>query len=114
MAVSPTPTRATTKRSVKAVTEPLAVARFGPDLYLVDNGSHGDDHAQYTVDLREPACTCGDYQYRANSDDRVHKHGCKHIRRVKTERGEIDIAPLLATDLRLDGLLLRAVEGDDG
>lgn len=113
MAVSPTPTPATTKRSVKAATEPLAVARIGPELYLVDNGQHGEDHTQYTVDLREPACTCADYQYRADSDDRVAQHGCKHIRRVRMERGEIDIAPLLATDLRLDGLLLRAVEGDD-
>lgn len=114
MAIAPTPTPATTKRSVQAATQHMAVAREAEDLYLVDNGQRGDDHEQYTVDLREPACTCPDFQYRADSDDRVAEHGCKHIRRVKMERGEIDVAPLLETDLGLDGLLLRAIgqEGD--
>jgi len=108
MAVSPTPTPATTKRSVKAATEPLATAPVAPDLFLVDNGRRGDDHAQYTVDLREPACTCDDYRYREPEG------GCKHIRRVQMEQGEIDLTPLRrAAGLRLDGLLVRALEGDD-
>jgi len=109
MAVSPTP--ATTKRSVAAATEHLAVAEVAEDLYLVDNGKRGDDHAQYTVDAVEPACTCPDFQYRGDGG-RVAEHGCKHIRRVRMERGEIDVTPLLETDLRIDGLLLRALEVD--
>jgi hypothetical protein len=113
MAVTPTPTPATTTRSVRAATEPLAVARIAEDLYLVDNGKRGAEHAQYTVDLREPACTCGDFQYRSE-DSRVAAHGCKHIRRVRMERGEIDIAPLLEADLDLDGLLVRALGEVDG
>jgi hypothetical protein len=110
MAVSRTETPATMQRSVKAATERLATCREADDLHLVDNGKQGDDHDQYRVDLREPACSCPDFQYRADSDDRVAEHGCKHIRRVKMERGDIDIAPLLKTPLDIDPLLLREVE----
>ncbi|SDG44473.1 SWIM zinc finger family protein [Halorientalis regularis] len=105
MAVAPTSTPATTRRSVAAATEYIATCRVAPQLYEVVNDS-GDT---YVVDLREPACTCPDYEYRADSDDRVGEHGCKHIRRVRMERGEIDIAPLRETNLRLDPLLLEAI-----
>jgi len=105
MAVSPTPTPATEARSVRAATAPLATARLADDLYLVDNGKHGDDHAQYTVDVREPACTCGDFRYRDIE--------CKHIRRVKIVQGELDISPLLKAGVSLDAVLRRQLEVDD-
>lgn len=110
MAVSRSETPATMQRSVKAATETLATCREASDLWLVDNGKHGDDHAQYRVDLREPACTCPDYQYRADSDSRVAEHGCKHIRRVRMECGEIDITPLLKTPLDIDPVLQRKLD----
>jgi len=112
MSVEPTPTPATEARSVRAATTPLATARLADELYLVDNGKQGDDHAQYTVDLREPACTCPDYQYRADSDPRVAKRGCLHIRRVRMEQGEMDIAPLREAGVPLDQLLITALEGE--
>jgi len=101
------PTPATTRRSVEAATQRMAVVEIGDGLYLVDNGKHGDDHAQYHVEPDLPACTCGDWEYRS---EELGEDGCKHIRRVRIERGEIDIAPLLRTDLRLDPLLLEALE----
>jgi len=100
-------TPATTARSVRAATEPLAVAPIAPDLYLVDNGKRGEDHRQYTVDPTLPACTCGDWE---NRSAELGADGCKHIRRVRMERGEIDIAPLFETDLDIDDLLLRILE----
>lgn len=108
MAIAPTPTPATTKRSVRAATEFLAIAEVAPELYEVNN----DEGDCYMVNMREPACTCGDYQYRADSNERVSEHGCKHIRRVRMERGEIDVTPLLATDLRIDPLLLENLDDD--
>jgi hypothetical protein len=97
-------TPATTVRSVRAACESLATARLAPDLWLVDNGKHGDDHDQYRVDPDAPACTCPDWQYRSNE---LGAGGCKHIRRVRMVRGEIDITPLLESDARVNGILLR-------
>lgn len=107
-------TPATTTRSVRAATRRLAVCEVAPDLYLVDNGKQGKDHAQYRVDPTLPACECRDWQHRS---DTLGDDGCLHIRRVRMERGEIDITPLLGTDLSLDPLLLEAladVDDDSG
>lgn len=38
----------------------------------------------YEIDLREPSCTCPDWE------DQQPKGGCKHILKVKLERGEVD------------------------
>jgi hypothetical protein len=42
----------------------------------------------YTVDLREPACTCKDFEYREDVTE------CKHIRRVRLVVGQVDIEAL--------------------
>jgi len=42
----------------------------------------------YTVDLREPACTCPDFEYRESVSE------CKHIRRVRIEVGQVDVETL--------------------
>ena len=107
MATAPHSTPATTRRSVEAATQQMAVAEIADGMYLVDNGKRGDDHAQYTVEPDLPACTCGDWEYRS---EQLGEDGCKHVRRVRMERGEIDIAPLRQTDLRLDPLLLEVLE----
>jgi hypothetical protein len=104
-------TPATTARSVRAATEYLAVYEEAPGIYLVDNGKTGDDHEQYTVDPSLPACTCEDWEYRS---DELGDDGCKHIRRCRMERGEIDVTPLLETDLDLDPLLLEAIDAGAG
>lgn len=96
-------TPATTVRSVRAATERLAVAKLADGLYLVDNGKRGAEHNQYTVEPDLPACTCGDWTHRS---EELGADGCKHIRRVRMERGDIDLAPLLRTDLDIDPLLL--------
>jgi len=42
----------------------------------------------YTVDLREPACTCPDFQHREEVT------ACKHVRRVRMEHGMVDVEAL--------------------
>ncbi|UHH24195.1 SWIM zinc finger family protein [Halobacterium noricense] len=42
----------------------------------------------YTVDLREPACSCPDFQHRQSVKE------CKHIRRVRIEVGQVDVETL--------------------
>lgn len=98
-------TPATTVRSVRAATDYMAVAEVAPGIYEVYNA----DGEQYVVDVHGPACTCGDFEYRAGKDFDV-ADGCKHVRRCRFERGEIDVSPLLETDLRIDPLLLRRLE----
>ncbi|MDL0145595.1 hypothetical protein [Halobacterium salinarum] len=44
--------------------------------------------SEYTVDLREPACTCPDFEYRESVSE------CKHIRRVRIELGQVDVETL--------------------
>jgi len=110
MASTPVTTPATTARSVRAATRRLAVYEEAPGLYRVDNGRQGEDHEQYTVEPDAPACTCADWEYRS---EELGDDGCLHIRRVRMERGEIDVAPLLETDLDLDPLLLDVV-GEEG
>lgn len=48
--------------------------------------------SEYTVDLREPACTCPDFEYRESVSE------CKHVRRVRLEVGQVDIE-MLKTEL---------------
>jgi predicted nucleic acid-binding Zn finger protein len=43
--------------------------------------------SEYTVDLREPACTCPDFEHRS---EQLGEQGCKHIRRVRLEVGQVD------------------------
>jgi len=107
MAATETP--ATTRRSVEAATQRMAVAQIAEGLYLVDNGKRGAEHAQYTVEPDLPACTCADWEYRS---EELGDAGCKHIRRVRMERREIDITPLRQTDLRLDPLLLEGLDDE--
>ena len=80
------------ERDHRALTETMFVRRDAPDLYEVRTES-GD----YVVDVREPACSCPDFQYR---DVR-----CKHIRRVGFETGDRDASALSeAVDDALDAL----------
>jgi hypothetical protein len=104
MATNDVSTPATTHRSVKAACERMATAKLAPGLFLVDNGKRGDEHDQYVVEPDLPACTCADWEYRSEDlgDD-----GCKHIRRVRMVRGEIDLEPLLKSDAQVDDVLLR-------
>jgi len=44
--------------------------------------------SEYTVDLREPACSCKDFEYRDDVTE------CKHIRRVRLAVGQVDIEAL--------------------
>lgn len=98
---------ATETRSVRAATERLFARRIGPDLYEVYN----EDGDYYVVDAREPACQCRDFEYRHED---LGEHGCKHVRRILIERGELDIEPLLEAGVRVDPLLVRALEDGDG
>ena len=102
-------TPATTVRSVRAATGPLAAARIAPGLWLVDNGKLGADHDQYRVEPDSPACTCPDWEHRSGE---LGADGCKHIRFVRMVRGEIDLAPLLdADDVEVNTVLLNLQEG---
>ncbi|MDL0123433.1 SWIM zinc finger family protein [Halobacterium salinarum] len=62
----------------------------------------------YTVDLREPACSCPDFQHRQSVNE------CKHIRRVRIEVGQVDVETLemdiieMADDLESDAADLKA------
>jgi len=44
--------------------------------------------SEYTVDLREPVCSCPDFEFRDSVEE------CKHIRRVRIEVGQVDIKKL--------------------
>ena len=80
------------ERDRRALTETMFVRRDAPDLYEVRTES-----GEYVVDVREPACSCPDFQYR---DVR-----CKHIRRVRFETGDRDPGTLVETvDRALDAL----------
>jgi len=50
--------------------------------------------SEYTVDLREPACTCPDFEYRS---EQLGEQGCKHVRRVRIEVGQVDVDALEET-----------------
>lgn len=105
MASAQTP--ATTARSVRAATEPLATHEIAPDMYEV----YSEDGVGYVVDIRAPACECADFEYRS---EELGTDGCKHIRRVRMELGEIDVSPLFDVDeLRLDPLLVDRVDAGE-
>lgn len=73
---------AASSRSLRAVSEYMSVVRDAPDLYTVVSESG----REYTVDLRDdPACTCGDFQYRTEVSE------CKHILRARLETGRADV-----------------------
>lgn len=103
MATSDVSTPATTARSVRAAVEYMATYECAPGVYEVYN----DDGDTYVVDVRGPACTCADWEYRS---EELGTDGCKHIRRCRMERGRIDVAPLLEAELDVDPLLLQARE----
>ncbi|MFW5905615.1 MAG: hypothetical protein ACOCUO_02085 [archaeon] len=84
------------ERDVRAAAEFLAVDEIAEDLYHV----YSEDGRQHLVDLRTGMCSCEDMQYR--TPDR----GCKHIRRVRMQRGEQEIPPTLD---RVDPLLEEAL-----
>lgn len=70
-------------RTIRAATEHMTVIEEGRSLFSVTTQS-GSEH---TVDLREPACTCPDFEYR---NEHLGEQGCKHIRRVRMEVGQVD------------------------
>lgn len=73
-------------RTVRAATEYMYCEEVANALFEVTSQSG----RAYTVDLREPACECKDFQYR----DEVTE--CKHIRRVRMEVGQVDVEALEA------------------
>lgn len=105
MAAKTVETPPTTVRSVRAATERLATYERAPGVYEV----YSESGTQYIADVYAPACTCPDWQYRS---DKLGEDACKHVRRVRFERGEIDIAPLLEAGLDVDPLLLDARAAD--
>jgi hypothetical protein len=75
-------------RTIRAATEEMTVTEEAPSLFSVATQSG----SEYTVDLREPACTCPDFEYRESVSE------CKHIRRVRIEVGQVDVE-LLKTEI---------------
>lgn len=86
-------------RDERALTEYLTVVEKAPGLFRVFSES-GDE---YIVDGRDDACTCPDFEYRAER--------CKHMRRVAFERGAREIPSGFDRE-KIDANLLRALEGD--
>jgi len=73
-------------RTLRAATEHMTVIEEADALFSVTTQSG----SEYTVDLREPACTCPDFEYRDGVEE------CKHIRRVRIEVGQVDTDALEA------------------
>jgi len=71
-------------RTIRAATEHMTVIEKARSLFSVTTQSG----SEYTVDLREPACTCRDFKYRESVSE------CKHIRRVRIEVGQVDVDTL--------------------
>ena len=67
-------------RTLRAATEQMSVIEEARSLFSVTTESG----SEYTVDLREPACTCPDFQYRDEVEE------CKHIHRCRIEFGQVD------------------------
>lgn len=67
-------------RTLRAASEHMTVIEEARSLFSVTTQSG----SEYTVDLREPACTCPDFEYRDGVKE------CKHIRRVRIEMGQVD------------------------
>ncbi|MDY6764482.1 MAG: SWIM zinc finger family protein [Halobacteria archaeon] len=73
-------------RTIRAATEHMTVIEEARSLFSVTTQSG----SEYTVDLREPACTCPDFEYRDDVKE------CKHIRRVRMAVGQVDLDALKA------------------
>ena len=71
-------------RTRRALTEYMTVIEEAPAMFSVTTQSG----SEYTVDLREPACTCKDFEFRDEVEE------CKHIRRVRMEVGQVDVESL--------------------
>ncbi|WP_312909963.1 SWIM zinc finger family protein [Natronosalvus caseinilyticus] len=71
-------------RTLRAAREHMTVFEEGDALFEVTTQSG----SAYTVDLREPVCSCPDFQYREDVEE------CKHVRRVRIEVGQVDIDAL--------------------
>jgi len=71
-------------RTRRALTEYMTVIEEAPAIFSISTQSG----SEYTVDLREPACTCPDFQHREEVTE------CKHIRRVRMEVGQVDVESL--------------------
>jgi len=100
-----------TARGTSAATEYLMADKQAPGLWVVDNGkSDPDEHEQYVVEPDAPACTCPDWEYRS---EQLGDDGCKHIRRVRMVRGDLDLGPLLETDERINPILARRLDIDE-
>ena len=114
MSVDSPQTPATTVRSVRAATEYLAAWQLAEGLWVVES----DSGAQYHVEPDLPACECADFEYRsassASDGDDVAAHGCKHIRRVRMLRGEIDLSPLLKAGVRINPILANRLDRRTG
>lgn len=67
-------------RTLRATTEHMTIIEEARSRFSVTTESG----SEYTVDLREPACTCPDFQHRSSVEE------CKHIRRVRIEVGQVD------------------------
>lgn len=74
-------------RTLRALREVMTVLHEAEALYQVVSESG----RSYRVDLREPACTCPDFQTRQKP--------CKHLRRVTIATGTVPAEPL-RTQLR--------------
>ena len=73
-------------RTIRAATEIMTVIEEADALFSVTTQSG----SEYTVDLREPACSCPDYTHRGSVKE------CKHIRRVRLSVGQVDLDRLEA------------------
>lgn len=70
-------------RTLRAATEHMTVIEEARSLFSVTTESG----SEYTVDLREPACTCPDFEHRS---EQLGEQGCKHVRRMRLEVSQID------------------------
>ena len=84
-------------RTRRALTEHMTVIEEARSLFSVTTQSG----SEYTVDLREPACTCPDFQHREEVT------ACKHVRRVRMEYGMVDVEELESELERTASELLR-------
>ena len=69
-------TTAPTDRARRARYEPLQAEQIAPGMFEIENLRSDGVH---TVDVRGPACTCEDFQFRMGPADRT----CKHIEYIR-------------------------------
>lgn len=91
-------------RTIRAATEHMTVIEEAQSMFSVTTQSG----SEYTVDLREPTCTCPDFEHRESISE------CKHIRRVRIEVGQVNI-DILETELveMADDLDSKAADHED-